>query len=235
MNKMILGDNKDLFKWDYLNFLVKEIGYSVLNVVPMAGTSGSGKSTKVFPASLAIRCFCKHLRKEPRSFERIRELPCYTKEDYEVRLHKPEISFEHTEAARKEYFSGIDSEPKQILFLDPDTGFEPQRPENMGTEHVKYSDLEIVWEQISKDCVIVVFQHGNRRGDFGSRYADIKEHLTFSGCLEALSWGGNVGGVMFVAICKSDKIIERVRQIHWDYKALHPSVKVIPDDSSSEK
>ena len=235
MNKTILGDNKDLFKWDYLNFLVKEIGYSVLNVVPMAtsdGISGSGKSTKVFPASPAIQCFCKHLRKEPRSFERIRELSCYTKEDYEVRLHKPEISFEHSEAARKEYFSGIDSETKQILFLDPDIGFEPQYTENVDARHVKYYDIGTVWKQISDACVLVVFQHGNHRDDFDVHHAYIKDRL-FSDDSEAISWGGKVDGIMFVATCKSSEVIGKVRRINHAYKALPRPVEVIPKDSSS--
>ena len=232
MKKQYLGDSKDSFKWDYLNFLAKEIPCVRLTVIPMMtpkDTSKQGNTpADMFPASGEILRFCEHLQKT-RDFETIRELPEKVKGDYEVHLHKPGCCFQKAvaAAARGEYFSGIDYVQKQILFLDPDTGFEP--PKTVTEKHVKYCDIRKVLNKAEEDTVVVVFQHA-RRQSFPKDHEEIKRRLEseadFSASVPALFWNCSKGGVMFVAICKSEDMIPNVRGIHEAYCKLPRPVQV---------
>lgn len=49
---------------------------------------------------------------------------------------------------------------RKIIFLDPDTGIEPE--ESSGPEHVTKKDLELIWKNgLSQGDVLVVYQHAD--------------------------------------------------------------------------
>ena len=57
-----------------------------------------------------------------------------------------------------------DDDAKRIVFLDPDTGLEPQA--RAGYEHVLESELRDIWAATRAQDVLVLYQHQtNRRGD----------------------------------------------------------------------
>ena len=113
MKLQYLGDSKDAFKWDYLDFLARRINVSYLDIIPMktpADGSGQGKtSPSRFRESDSVQQFCCHLRQN-RNFDELPRLPRYTSGNYEIRLHKPNNEFKHASQYRARYFSGIPSE-----------------------------------------------------------------------------------------------------------------------------
>lgn len=219
MKLQYLGDSKDSFKWDYHDYLAQEVRYPFLNIGLMMtpdDESNDGKShPSRFPARLKILEFCEHLR-EQRSIEAVRRLPEITGSSYTIKFHNESTFI--TNQNRRQYFSGFLADENQLLFLDPDNGFEPEQSYN--EKHVLYSDIASLLGQISDDSVISVFQHF-RRKSFVEDFARIKERL-HGGHATAIYWHS----LMFVAIGKSQKVIARVGEANERYSREHP-VEVI--------
>src|SRR4030042_1762143 len=218
MKLQYLGDSKDSFKWDYHDYLTQEFRYPFLNIALMMtpdDESNEGKShPSLFPARSEIIEFCKHLR-EKRGLEEIRCLHEKKGSNYTVEFLNGSTFI--TNQNRSQYFSGLSANTKQLLFLDPDNGFEPEKSSE---RHVLYSDIASLIGQISNDSVISVFQHF-RRKSFVEDFARIK-HRLYSGYATAIYWHS----LMFVATGKSQKVIAQVSEANKKYSRTHP-VKVI--------
>ena len=87
MKRQYLGDSKDSFKWHYHDFLAREMGFPLLNIVFMRtddDESNDGRShPALFPAGSKIIDFCEDLR-EKRSFDEVRRLPDVTGAKYKI-------------------------------------------------------------------------------------------------------------------------------------------------------
>lgn len=210
MKRQYLGDSKDSFKWDYHDYLASALRYPRLNIILMLTPDDHSRDGQTHPerfnARPAVISFCRNLKKE-RNIRLLRELPTATGASYVVDLHKPETYFTHQN--RRQYFSDLLAEGKQIFFLDPDNGFEPERSRN--EKHVLYSDIDTIFKQISEESVISVFQHF-RRIPFDTDFARIKERLT-SVHVAAVCWHS----LMFVAIAKTKETIEKIVAANRQY------------------
>lgn len=214
MKLQYLGDSKDSFKWDYHDYLAKELRYPVLNIglmmTPDDESNDGGSRPSLFPARPEIVEFCEHLRKK-RSIEAVRRLPERTGSSYAIKLHN-ESAF--TNQNRRQYFSGFSSAENQLLLLDPDNGFEPDK--SYSEKNVLYSDIASLLGQISDDSVISVFQNF-RRKSFVEDFARIKERL-YGGYAAAIYWHS----LMFVAIGKSREVIAQVSEANKKYSRKYP-------------
>ena len=106
----------------------------------------------------------------------------------------------------------------QVVFFDPDNGFEPEIKYN--EKHVRYSEISSILDQISNNSVVSVFQHF-RRIKFTDDFARIKERLL------AVIPSVHVTGIywhqlMFVVIGKSERTIVNIRQINSAYADMYP-------------
>lgn len=215
MKRQYLGDSKDSFKWDYHDFLVKALGYSQLQIAwmmtPDDGGTDGGTPPEYFPARPEIMSFCNSLRKT-RCPTLLTGLPDTTAAPYTVNLYKPDDVFENNN--RNSYFSAIESKSNQVLFLDPDNGFEPKRSFN--AKHILYSDVESLLKRISPASVVTVFQH-HRRKKFPDDFASIRQRL-LSGTSAAIYWHS----LMFVSISSSLEAIRHVCEINREYAKQRP-------------
>ena len=213
MKLQYLGDSKDSFKWDYHDFLTSSLKHSLLNIALMMTPddgSNEGKShPSRFPAREEIIDFCHRLR-STRSIEFIRELPVKTRGSYKVEFHNSNTYFEN----RYEYFTKLNSVEKQVLLLDPDNGFEPEK--SLSEKHVSYQDIFNILQQIPTESVVSVFQH-HRRILFPNDYARIKERIDF-GFSTAIYWHS----LMFVLISKSESILTRVVNLNRKFARRYP-------------
>jgi len=219
MKLQYLGDSKDSFKWDYHDYLTNAIGYNTLNILlmmtPDDKTSEGKTKPDWFPARKDIINFCNSLRSK-RNIYTIQSLPSRTGSNYSVNLHRADEYI--TKNNRRSYFMGLSNLEEQIVFLDPDNGFEPERSFN--EKHVKYSEIFSILEQISSDSIVSVFQHF-RRKKFREDYRRIKERLTdtmVSVQTTAICWHQ----LMFVLVSKSEKIIKQVRKANKVYSSKYP-------------
>jgi len=215
MKRQYLGDSKDSFKWDYHHFLVEALGFAQLQIAWMMTPDDNGPDGETppeqFPARLEIVDFCNSLRRK-RDPALLFRLPATTGARYVVSLHKPN---EHLENGnRVSYFSGIESAPDQVLFLDPDNGFEPER--SFSEKHVLYSDVERIVKTISPASAVTVFQHF-RRKKFPDDFVRIRQRL-HSGSSAAIYWHS----LMFVSVSSSPETISRVCEINREYAKCRP-------------
>lgn len=223
MKLQYLGDSKDSFKWDYHDFLSTELGFGILNIALMmthSDTSGEGNTDpSCFPAHKNIVSFCEALRRT-RQLQKIYDLPKVTKSAYTVLLHRESTFFINKD--RKSYFSELTG-AQQILLLDPDNGFEPEK--SCSKKHVAYTDIQHIFDQMSDDSVVSVFQHF-RRIPFTDDYAGISSKIRqrVKNCYVAgICWHS----LMFVTISKSKVIMKRVRRLNVKYSKKMPG-KLLP-------
>jgi len=91
MKRQYLGDSKDSFKWDYLDYLTTGLDYPLLNVVLMLTPDDNSKQGKtkpeLFPSREQVIDFCRVLKKQ-KDFQLIKKLPKSTGSKYRVELHK---------------------------------------------------------------------------------------------------------------------------------------------------
>lgn len=213
MKRQFLGDSKDSFKWDYHDYLATKLGYPQLTVALMM-TPDDGRHGKTepeeYPARPDVIDLCHEL-KRTRDIQRIKRLPAVTGAAYAVELHRSDTYL--TNANRSEYFTGFDASRKQIVFLDPDNGFEPDK--SFTEQHAGYRDLMGILEQISGDSFVSVFHH-HRRISFSDDFPDIRERLQPS-----LSTAIYRHPLMFVAVAKSERVLQRVVKANSDYVKRH--------------
>ena len=201
MNIQYLGNSKDSFKWDYHDFLTRKLGYSTLNVVLMM------TQDEDYPARDEVVKLCRDLRKS-RDPALLHCLPERTGAAYSVELHKGDCCF--TTASRQEYFEGFRGDKDQVVLVDPDIGFEPQK--KCTERHVRFCEIDRIFRQISNESVVSVFQDLIMKKP-GEQYERIRDGLNG---LEttAIYWGGKV---MFVLLSQSKDRIRRIREINENY------------------
>lgn len=219
MKLQYLGDSKDSFKWDYHDYLTHAISYQTLNILLMMTSddeTNDGKSKPDwFPARRKIIDFCNTLRSQ-RDIYAIQNLPNETGAKYFVNLHRPNDHI--TKSNRKSYFTGVSNFEDQIIFLDPDNGFEPER--SFSEKHVRYSEIFSILEQISFESIVSVFQHF-RRIRFIQDFRRIRQRINdFRTPVHttAIFWHQ----LMFVLISKSEQIIRRVHSVNKAYSSMYP-------------
>ena len=212
MKRQYLGDARDAFKWEYQDRLCRLLGYDELQIVPMLtlddGTNEGKIHSTMFPAASVIHDFCKTLR-ESRSLHDLKRLPAMTDADYRVRLHKPEETF--LDFARDEYFSDLRSEFDQVVFVDPDIGFEPR---GRYEKHVAFADVESLLDQVTQSSTVSVYQHKRRSEPFLQTLDGIRHRLSDDYCAAIFSHS-----VMFITLSRSRSVIERVAEINKAYAA----------------
>jgi hypothetical protein len=200
---------------DFHHYLVDSLNYDQLKIAWMMTQDDGGNDGKtqpeLFPARPEIIDFCHQLKKT-RNPGLLLSLPDTTGAKYYV-------SFHDTEDSKKgNYFSSVEPEPNQLIFLDPDNGFEPEQ--SYTNKHVRYSDIEILLNKSSHSTVISVFQH-HRRKKFTDDFSRIRERL-ISGYSTAIYWHP----LMFVCVSTSESTINKVREFNQLYEHHYP-VKVI--------
>jgi hypothetical protein len=144
------GDHRDLVKWGTLLEIVRtRRSKHILQVLyyrPSEWGSIEFEGRSIDISSEVIRHF--------RSVGSIRDLSCGA--SIEV------ISEEF--ADRKRYLRGITAAIQArgtrlgIVFLDPDTGLEPESG-NFGPTHVRKNELAEIWGALSTGDVLVLYQH----------------------------------------------------------------------------
>ena len=221
MQARFLGDAKDSFKWHYHDYLASRLALPRLSIALMMnpdGTNTHGRTCpEEFPADPCVLDFCRDLRRS-KDVEGIKALPERTGADYEVRLHRGSELLSNQ--SRRHYFADLDASCDQLVLLDPDNGFEPEK--SCTTQHVRYKDVRQVLDQLTEGSVISVFQHF-RYVTFADDYARISERL--GSCHStAIHWHE----LMFVAVARSQRAIDRVTAANWKYAAAVRVVTVIP-------
>lgn len=222
MKLKYLGDSKDAFKWDYHDFLMRELNFTVLEYIPMLTSENDKDEGKSNPGEFnfcdqEIVNFCELLRKK-KDLNLIQELPVYIKSSYQIKLIKN--LFEH--GKRIEYFSTIDPISKNLLLFDPDNGF---RGESIFNEkHIDYLELINIYNKCADDSVLSIFHHF-RRKSFMEDFQKIKEQLNQGEIkyITAVSWSNKI---MFVLLAKNENKYKRIQEVNGRYKMKNNGINI---------
>lgn len=156
------GDNRDIVKWSTLIHLAKKHGVkTILQIacyrpddIVIHNIDGDDQPIPL-PAEVL-----QHFHTSVRSIHRINELAALT--GLSIRVYSKPFAGD-----RQHYFDGVVQEINnrtsgcQIVFLDPDTGIEPEGKAKW--THVKGSELQHVYNALTPGDIIVFYQHERQR------------------------------------------------------------------------
>lgn len=220
MKTQYLGDAKDSFKWDYHSHLTSSISAELL-VVPMMTKSDKTKQGNLppekFPADNEIISFCHKLRNY-RDVRLLEEIPGKNGNLLKIEIAHPTHFFRHDN--RDNYFRAITFGSNQVIFLDPDNGFEPEK--SCGAQHISFNEIHHIAKNMDNRSVISVFHHF-RRVSFPEDYTNIVKKLNGLH-YTALYWNPHL---MFVQIAKERSVIDRVIESNVQYLNPIKPVKML--------
>jgi len=148
------GDKRDLIKWGVLLHLAEDYGAERILQLAFYRPSKFGRieidgQKRDLPAEVI-----SHFR-DLRTITGISSHPRVTVFDVEFKDRD-----EYLQSALT--FLGAFASERCIVFLDPDTGLEPQKP---SFEHVRDEEAKDIWDAMKSGDIFVFYQHQtNRRG-----------------------------------------------------------------------
>jgi hypothetical protein len=188
----------------------------VLMMTPPDKKRNGNTSPTLFGAREGIIKLCDelHSSKNPQI---IKSLPVNTGSSYSIVLHEP---VEFSKSNREAYFTKFPSQSRQLIFLDPDIGFDLSK--SCTENHVRFSEIKDILNQLPEESVISVFQHF-RRVPFSKDFKQITDRLENLNTT-AIYWNPVV---MFVVISKSKEAVARVVEANKKYTERYPFLRNI--------
>jgi hypothetical protein len=156
MRDQFYSDKHDLVKWAILYQLANEFEASRIIQIAFYRPSNFLKiiiDKKELPIPQEVIAHFRDLRKVCNINSKIRV------NVFDVIFSKPRDKY--LDAVRS--FLSSFPEERCIVFLDPDTGLEPERP---GLEHVLESEAKEIWDKLKSDDIYIFYQHRNRKGNW---------------------------------------------------------------------
>ena len=169
MKNYYFGDNRDLFKYDLISFLLEEGQKKSFTYIPMLTKDNENSTAKYRNYKCAVgeknekllSFLKKHSRKEEeRNLEKIRDY--FKSESIGVNLYKAKGKY-FSRKNREAYFQGIPRKLLQstLIFIDPDIGLEPPIAD-VEENHLKYGELGRLLEKADASAVFMIFQFRSR-------------------------------------------------------------------------
>ena len=217
MKIQYLGDSKDSFTWDYLDFLTRGLKYAELGIVWMMTPGDGGKQGSTaperFPARPEILALCHRLRAK-RDPAMIHSLPKVTGANYTVTCSDHEPAFDSSR--RHAYFKINHDAERLVMFVDPDNGFEPAG--SCSDKHIRYTETSTLLQRLPAGSVLTVLQHF-RRIRFDKDFSAICERLDALDAgiyASALYWHS----IMMVSLTLSASTSAQVEVVNDEYCLL---------------
>ena len=151
------GDNKDLVKWTVI--LRTAVESSISNILWVAYYSESTyRQIKIDNQSYELPQELKDVFKNPTTLTKIT-----TFDNWEIKIQPVFDRFNNKD--RLGYHNKIiaiieRANQPYILFLDPDTGIQPKKPDG---RHITNNEIETLWDKISTGSVMIIYQHRPQR------------------------------------------------------------------------
>jgi len=172
MNRLYFGDTRDLFKFDLVRHIMKAVpAFDSFTFIPMlTGTDGGSRNKKSLGKDLAkarkagkagsqnqdLVAQMEHLQEiedDLKYFQHIREY--FNKEHILAHIFS-EQTFSHKDRSR--YFGQILTHipQKSLIFLDPDTGIEGDKPTE---KHLLFEEIKQITNSMDNRSIVMIYQH----------------------------------------------------------------------------
>jgi len=224
MNQQFFGDNRDLFKYDLVFAIMSRAKPRLKSFMLVPMLTGYRPSEKDVVAGMKnkklMRCFHKFTAGKG-ALKYYREIQGYFESgDINVTIF-PSPDFEFSQKNRARYFKKMSAHmPKRsLIFLDPDTGI--QADEKAEKQHLKFSELQEIYNQVDDGSVLMVYQHFYRDRknphDFPEYMAALVEKQTKE---KPLVISDN--SIMFLFLTKDEKLKKNLEKVLNDYRKQYP-------------
>lgn len=237
MKNQYFGDTRDLFKFDLIEEMLKDTTLDLkqfLYIIMLTKDEGKGGGKRDFEkAKEEERPGTKNdkdlipLLKKQKNESKNRDIANTMKEYYHKQCKGCLIDAidELLEKANKtEYFNKIymryfkkvyekisQSKKSTLIFLDPDTGLEPEA--SKGKKYVSYETLDCLFNSMKKNSIIMIYQHGLWKLNFKKdALKEITSYITSITDNE----------IVFFFLAKSSKQIESVLKVLKKYHQRYP-------------
>jgi hypothetical protein len=222
MNQQFFGDNRDLFKYDLIFAIMSRVKPRLKSFMLVPMQTGYRPSEKDAVAGMKNkklrRCFHKFTGGQG-ALKYYREIQGYFEsEDINTTIF-PDFEFSHKNRAR--YFKKMSAHmPKRsLIFLDPDTGI--QADKKAEKQHLKFSELQEIYNLVDDGSVLMVYQHFYRDRknptDFPTYMAALVEKQTKE---KPLFISDN--SIMFLFLTKDGKLKKNLGKVLNDYRKQYP-------------
>ncbi len=153
MKNQYFGDNRDLFKYDLIQYIMDRDLVSSFTFIPMLtdvaltnreyATAGTNNKPLV---DFLNRCVKER---------KISKLYGFFPRD-KIRIFKEDEEF--SQQGRRKYFDEIDKAflSKSIILVDPDIGLEPLRGPKR--THIRYSNVKDLYDRMHRSSILMIFQ-----------------------------------------------------------------------------
>jgi len=153
-----VGDSRDYVKWDCV--FEKSVGYFVF-YIPM------------LRASVDPKCGNEKVQQHFDQRKDLKQFQDLFPGGFDVFMFG---NREYSTLFANEYFESVISRLSELqrtqhvlVFIDPDTGIEPQS--GARDEHIRLKDLQLVWHSLRATERLIVYQHASRNSDWKERLA----------------------------------------------------------------
>jgi hypothetical protein len=222
MNQQFFGDNRDLFKYDLIFAIMSRAKPRLKSFMLVPMLTGYRPYEKDAVAGMKNkklrRCFHKFTGGKG-ALKYYREIQGYFESgDINITIFP---DFEFSQKNRARYFKKMSAHmPKRsLIFLDPDTGI--QTDEKAEKQHLKFSELQEIYNQVDDGSVLMVYQHFYRDmknpTDFPGHMADLVKEKTQE---KPLIISDN--SIMFLFLTKDEKLKKNLGKVLNDYKTQYP-------------
>lgn len=224
MKNQYFGDNKDLFKYDLIEKIMREFRKFIF--VPMLTRNDNRKDGNDRDRNKARAGFkndglveslnkASALKKEERDFRKIKDY--FSNQSMRVEIHDhvdKKDYFEH--GSRSVYFDSVAKKPIQetLLFIDPDNGLEIGRSRE---RHLLYSEVRQIYEKLCDNSAIMIIQFFPREAHSqyikrrSSELKDITSNLALI----------HDSKIIFFFLTKSAVIKDNLGEILDDYQKVY--------------
>lgn len=111
----------------------------------------------------------------------------------------------------RQYFDTATGLEGSLVFLDPDIGLEVPSSSGLDTRYLHYDDLATVYEQMSHDSVVAIYQH-MPRASHSEVFASLSGRLHASVGMKEILYV-DMGDVTFIVGAKTPSTFESITEV----------------------
>jgi len=240
MKKQYLGDIRDLFKYDLIQQIMKEVGFlQKFTYIPMVTENDSSKEgkkrdfdkaknegrpgTKNDKLIKALKEY-KKIDADKRDFKKIEEY--FKLRNIRIFIYKRDEYFEH--GSREEYFKKIleDLPCSSLVFVDPDIGLQIKKS---GEKHLLYEEVKCLYKAMDKDSILMIYQRFPQARKKYPEYSPegrvktLKKEVT-----KDLPLCISDNEIFFLFLTKDDNVIKQLKEVIEQYRKDYPEGITLP-------
>jgi hypothetical protein len=240
MKNQYFGDNRDLFKYDFITEIMLSINsLKHFTFIPMLTendkkndgnmrdfeTAKAGKKNDVLKACL--KKYGENCDKNLRDFRNIRRY--FESKQINLNIYKENSNecFEHR--IRAEYFK-IENLKKflsnSLIFIDPDNGLQIKNTKS--NKHLLYSEVKDLYEHMDDNSILMIYQHFPRARYKYPEYTpkgrsnELKEKVG----MQYLPIHISDNEIIFFLLAKNDKMKNELAKVVAIYKETYEKLNV---------